>query len=432
VTTLSAVPETRPQAVVVEGLTKSFRIPEERTHTLKETVLHPFKHRAHTRFDALTDASFDVREGEFFGIVGRNGSGKSTMLKCLAGIYKADAGAAWIRGRLSTFIELGVGFNMDLPARDNIRLNAVMLGLTSTEARRREEEIIDFAGLQQFQDLKIKNYSSGMLVRLGFSIMIHVDADVLLIDEVLAVGDAEFQQKCFDEFDRIRREGKTVLLVTHDMNAVDRYCDRAVLIEKGVVQSIGDPHTVGQEYLRLNFALSAEEASLRVGDNLEPEAGRWGDGNAEITKWWSEDATQTESVVLASRDLAFFNAHVYFHREATDPVFGVEVHNSRGQLVLHVSTIDEPAAGRTFQAGDEYVFRVSFQNFLAAGPYVATPYVAHRGQGQRWMDRREALAGFTVMSTAARTNAVIDVPAEFGLHRVTPASESSSAEQAPA
>ena len=202
-------------------------------HTLKERALHPFRSAGHDDLRALRDVSFAVERGEFFGIVGRNGSGKSTLLKCLAGIYRTDRGQIYVDGRMSTFIELGVGFNMDLAAHDNVMLNATMLGLSQRETRARYDHIIDFAELREFADLKLKNYSSGMLVRLAFAVMIQVDADILLIDEVLAVGDAAFQQKCFDEFARIRRSGTTVLFVTHDMSAVQRFCDRAMLLEHG-------------------------------------------------------------------------------------------------------------------------------------------------------------------------------------------------------
>jgi len=250
-----AVPS--PPAVVVDGLSKTFRIPREQVHTLKERALHPFRRAGHDELRALRDVSFAVEPGEFFGIVGRNGSGKSTLLKCLAGIYGVDAGDIYVNGRLSTFIELGVGFNPDLPARENVMINATMLGLSPREARRRFDEVIDFAELHEFVDLKLKNYSSGMMVRLAFAVMIQVDASILLIDEVLAVGDAAFQQKCFDEFARIRRDGRTVLLVTHDMAAVRRFCDRALLLEHGEMVEEGEPMRVGNRYLELNFSAEA-------------------------------------------------------------------------------------------------------------------------------------------------------------------------------
>src|SRR4051812_11189100 len=260
--------------LVAEGVTKDFRIPRERVHTLKERVLHPLRRNVMDTMHGLRDVSFTVERGEFFGVVGRNGSGKSTLLKCLAGIYATDAGAIYVDGQVSTFIELGVGFNPDLAAYDNVMINAAMLGLSPREAKRRFDRIIDFAELHDFTDLKIKNYSSGMLVRLAFSVMIQVDADILLIDEVLAVGDAAFQQKCFDEFGRIRRSGSTVVLVTHEMGAVQRFCDRAMLIENGKVVDIGETQRVADRYLQLNFSAEAraEQAERAADPADEPPA----------------------------------------------------------------------------------------------------------------------------------------------------------------
>ncbi len=206
--------------------------------------------------------SLEVAPGEFFGIVGRNGSGKSTLLKCLAGIYEIDQGRLEVNGRLSPFIELGVGFNPDLPARDNVIINAIMLGLSRKQARDRFDDIIAFAELEQFVDLKLKNYSSGMYIRLAFATAVQVDADILLIDEVLAVGDAAFQQKCFDEFVRLHDAGRTILFVTHDMGAVERFCDRAMLLERGEVVDIGDPASIARQYNHLNFHYDRDQTRL--------------------------------------------------------------------------------------------------------------------------------------------------------------------------
>ena len=273
---------TRP-AVLVDGVSKTFSIPREQVHTLKERALHPFRSAGHDDLRALRDVSFAVERGEFFGIVGRNGSGKSTLLKCLAGIYRTDRGQIYVDGRMSTFIELGVGFNMDLAAHDNVMLNATMLGLSQRETRARYDRIIDFAELREFADLKLKNYSSGMLVRLAFAVMIQVDAEILLIDEVLAVGDAAFQQKCYDEFARIRRSGTTVLFVTHDMNAVQRFCDRARAARaRAHRRDRRAPDASGERYLQLNFSRDARDAEAReAGDDGGPRrrhahAGRGG------------------------------------------------------------------------------------------------------------------------------------------------------------
>ncbi len=412
-----------PPAVSVQSLSKGFRVPSEQVNTLKERVLHPLRGTRGARFEALRDVSFEVEQGEFFGIVGRNGSGKSTLLKCLAGIYRADGGQAWIDGRLSAFIELGVGFNMDLAARDNIRINAVMLGLSTRDARRREDEILEFAGLEQFQDLKIKNYSSGMLVRLGFAIMAHVDADVLLIDEVLAVGDAAFQQKCFDQFNRIRDEGRTVLFVTHDMGAVERYCDRAMLLEHGEMVVLGDAHRVGQEYLRVNFAdvetapepdPAADEQAVEEEPETDPL--RSTDGRAEIVRAWFEDAEGNESSALPHGERCAFAATVRFQAEVEHPLFGVVLQNDRDHTVFAASTAWTQERSGLFRAGDEVTYRVSFDNVFSGGRYFATPAVARRGAGVAWIDRREKFVTALVTSTRT-TDAAVDIPYAIDLVR---------------
>ena len=230
-----------PTAIAVSGVSKAFRLPHERRTTLKEYLLHPFRHVDYENQVALEDVSFTVAPGEFFAVIGANGSGKSTLLKIVAGIYRQDAGTVAVDGRLSPFIELGVGFNSELTARDNIEINGTLLGLTRTELDARFESIVAFADLTRFVDQKLKNFSSGMQVRLAFSIAIQVDFDILLLDEVLAVGDAEFQEKCFAAFDDLIAAGKTIVLVTHDLGAVSSYADRALVLREGRVDYDGSP-----------------------------------------------------------------------------------------------------------------------------------------------------------------------------------------------
>jgi len=244
----------RPVAIDVQGLDKSFRVPTRRVDTLRERVVRPLAHGDVRELRALRGVSFAVGRGEFFGVVGRNGSGKSTLLKVLASIYRADGGRIRMAGRLAPFIELGVGFNAELTARENVALNGVMMGLGRREAAARLGAVLEFAELEEFVDLKLKNYSSGMLVRLAFAVMVEADADIMLIDEVLAVGDAAFAHRCMEVFRAKRAAGRTVVLVTHDMSTVQAFCDRAMLLHDGRVRYLGDPEEAALRYYRLNFA----------------------------------------------------------------------------------------------------------------------------------------------------------------------------------
>jgi ABC-2 type transport system ATP-binding protein len=452
------MPDHLPPPVVVDRVHKRFEIPREQVSTLKERALHPFRRSPTDVLRALRGVSFSVPPGEFFGIVGRNGSGKSTLLKCLAGIYRVDSGDIYVNGRMSTFIELGVGFNPDLPARDNAMLNATMLGLSPREARRRFDSVIDFAELGEFIDLKIKNYSSGMLVRLAFSVMIHVDAEILLIDEVLAVGDAAFQQKCYDEFERIRRSGATVLFVTHDMAAVQRFCDRALLLEHGRPVELGDPEHVGNRYLELNFSQEARaaekvaaEAELESDDATEtpttepsrpialssaPEGEesktdgdtepfsreeaerRDGDGRAEIVEAWFENEEGKRAESLPTGQRCTFVARVRFNDDVEDPLFGLNIHNTHRDHLLSASNLwSEPRCG-IFKGGEEIVYRVRFENVLAPDRYYVTPAVARHGGA--WIDRRERFLSVVVTGTHG-AEALLELPYEIAIERGAPA-----------
>jgi ABC-type polysaccharide/polyol phosphate transport system ATPase subunit len=237
-----------PTAIEVQDVHKTFKLPHQPRSTIKAHLLHPFQRTTYEQQVALNGVSFAVEQGEFFGIIGANGSGKSTLLKVIAGIYHPNRGWIQLDGILSPFIELGVGFNPELSARDNVRINGTLLGLTRRELDRRFDDIIAFAELEQFVDQKLKNYSSGMQLRLAFSIAIQVDFDVLLLDEVLAVGDQSFQEKCFATFDRFRAEEKTIVFVSHDLATMERFCDRMLLLRRGDVEAYGAPDEVIGRY----------------------------------------------------------------------------------------------------------------------------------------------------------------------------------------
>lgn len=244
--------EKNEDAIVVKGVSKRFVIPHDRSTTLKGAFINFFHRSGSEIFDALSDVSFEVKKGEFFGIIGRNGSGKSTLLKILAGIYVPNKGSIKIKGRISPFLELGIGFNPELSGRDNIYLNGTVLGLTKKQIDEKFDSIVAFSELERFIDQKLKNYSSGMSVRLAFSVAVHANRDILLMDEVLAVGDENFKQKCLQKFEEYKASGKTIIFVSHDIPSVEKYCDRAMLIRNGQIQKIGDTKEVVGEYIKQN------------------------------------------------------------------------------------------------------------------------------------------------------------------------------------
>ncbi len=236
-------------AVKVEHVSKYFKLPTESTQSLRTALVNRFKGiKGYKEQHVLRDINFEVEEGDFFGIVGRNGSGKSTLLKIISQIYVPEQGKATVNGKLVSFIELGVGFNPELTGKENVYLNGAMLGFTQKEIDDMYDDIVDFAELHEFMNQKLKNYSSGMQVRLAFSVAIKAQGDVLILDEVLAVGDEAFQRKCNDYFMERKKSGKTTILVTHDMSAVKKYCNKAVLIDNGLVKAYGEPFDVAGQY----------------------------------------------------------------------------------------------------------------------------------------------------------------------------------------
>ena len=236
-------------AVKVDHVSKYFKLPTEATNSLRTALVNRFKGiKGYKEQHVLKDISFEVEKGDFFGILGRNGSGKSTLLKIISEIYVPEKGTVTIDGKLVSFIELGVGFNPELTGRENVYMNGAMLGFSTAEIDAMYDDIVDFAELHDFMNQKLKNYSSGMQVRLAFSVAIKAQGDILILDEVLAVGDEAFQRKCNDYFQERKKSGKTTILVTHDMGAVKKYCNKAVLIENGLVKAIGDPFDVSDQY----------------------------------------------------------------------------------------------------------------------------------------------------------------------------------------
>lgn len=342
-------------AVIIKNLHKTFRLPHEKHTGIKQAAVGLFKgNRGFETQKVLTDISFEIKKGEFFGIVGRNGSGKSTLLKLLAGIYTPDKGLVQVEGSLMPFIELGVGFNPELTGRENVYMNGALLGFGREEMDAMYGDIVSFAELEKFMDQKLKNYSSGMQVRLAFSIAIKSEADILLIDEVLAVGDAAFQKKCFDYFMKLKRDKRTVILVTHDMSAVRQYCDRAIMIDKGVIVNTGKVEQVAQGYQRL----FNDEIAHNHEQSTEDEK-RWGTRRVLAKKpkvIVTEKKVTIESTYEAKKDV-------------DTTVFGFNIYNSRGMNILEGNTIREKVKTHGMKQGDKMKIVWEFPNILASDTY---------------------------------------------------------------
>lgn len=257
-------------ALEVKNVKKTFRVPTEQANGVKQAFVNWSKGvKGYREFIVLKDISFKVEKGDFFGIIGRNGSGKSTLLKIISQIYHPDSGSVKIDGKLIPFIELGVGFNPELTGRENIFLNGALLGFSREEVDAMYDEIVDFAELHDFMDQKLKNYSSGMQVRLAFSIAIKAQGDILVLDEVLAVGDEAFQRKCFEYFRQLKKDKKTVILVTHDMHSAKKFCNKAIMIDTGEIVISGNPEEVANFYTMKN--LESDKENHRKTENLDQE-----------------------------------------------------------------------------------------------------------------------------------------------------------------
>ena len=394
-------------AIEVRGLEKSFRIPTHKVDSLKERIVRPFASQEYRELRALDGVSFEVGQGEFFGIVGRNGSGKSTLLKLLASIYRSDAGTIRMAGRLAPFIELGVGFNLELTARENVVLNGVMMGLTPRETRDRIDAVMEFAELGEFVDLKLKNYSSGMLVRLAFSLMMEVDADIMLIDEVLAVGDAAFQQKCADAFREMKAAGKTIVLVTHDMKTVEEFCSRAMLIDGGHLQHLGDPAEVGRRYLRLNFEGEGEAAA-------PPPTAQESD-EVRLLDAWIEDEGGGRLANLEQGEKIRLRLSLEAKRDLDGIGFGILLANADGVGICNfgVAVAKEGADGRTYElaAGDRVEVRAEIENLLMPGRYFIHAGV-NRIDGSGVALHVGNAVDFVVYGSEQHSRGVVDLPVE--------------------
>ncbi|MCW2725698.1 MAG: transporter related [Frankiales bacterium] len=315
-------------AVHVENVSKKFRLYKERNQSLKAAMMRGGRAK-YDEFWALKDVSFDIPTGGTFGLIGQNGSGKSTLLKCMAKILRPDTGTISVNGKISALLELGAGFHQELSGRENVYLNGSILGLSRKQIDAKFDEIVDFAGLGEFIDTPVKNYSSGMYVRLGFSVAINVDPDVLLVDEVLAVGDESFQRKCDEKFSDMREAGKTIVVVSHSLATVRTMCDQAAWLEHGVVKDIGNPGMLIEKYVE-------DTHTERV--STEGGGSRWGAGNARVEQVEALDADGRPTLRLHLGAPATFRFHYVTDEPIRKPVLGFGLHRIDGAHATGVNS----------------------------------------------------------------------------------------------
>ncbi len=372
-------------AVVVDAVSKRFRVYHERNQSLKAAVMRGGRAR-YEEFWALRDVSLEVPVGTTFGLIGHNGSGKSTLLKCMARILRPDSGRITVTGSMSALLELGAGFHPELSGRDNVYLNGSILGLSRRELDERFDDIVEFAGLGQFIDTPVKNYSSGMYVRLGFSIAIHVEPDVLLVDEVLAVGDEAFQQRCTEKFADLKYEGRTVVLVSHALDSVRQLCDRAAWLEHGRLKDVGPPGDLLDEYVG---GQRAERSTVETGGS------RWGLGGARIDKVELLRPDGTPTTVARTGDSVLVRLHYTSTARIEQPVFALEIHHSSGVQVSAPNTWEARKVPDVLPPAGVVELRVD-RLLLVPGVYhlsasVGDPY------GRQIQDYRHHALRFSVM-----------------------------------
>lgn len=356
-------------AIKVDRVVKNFKLPHNKRGSLKSFFINVFRKQTYEKQHVLKGISFEIEKGEFFGVVGRNGSGKSTLLKILAGVYVPNGGKVKVNGKLTPFIELGVGFNPELTGRENVYLNGALLGFTNKQMDERYEDIVDFAELKKFMDQKLKNYSSGMQVRLAFSIATRANAPILLLDEVLAVGDAAFQRKCLNYFRDLKLQKRTVILVSHDMSVVKQFCDRVALLEKGNIAAIGEPERVADLYTKL----LSEDIQKKIGNN-DPEIlhitdeKRWGDEKLKFNN---------DIKISVTKKYVSVTVKVISKDEVNMPIFGISVKNQDAEELFGTNSVRVGRKIVTLKNGSGLTLKWNLPNIFNQGQYYVDLTAAH-------------------------------------------------------
>ncbi|HLK12269.1 MAG TPA: ABC transporter ATP-binding protein [Candidatus Binatia bacterium] len=406
-------------AIEVRGVSKTYRIPHERHTTLAERVLSWFRPSGFELFPALNDVSLDVPEGTFVGVIGANGSGKSTLLKLMAGLLVPDAGAVLVSGTVAPLLELGLGFHNELTVAENISLYGAVLGYPPGRMAERVDEVVAFAELERFRDAKLKSLSSGMLMRLAFATALRADADILLLDEVLAVGDARFQQKCFDVFADLKKRRRTIVLVSHDVASVQRFCDRVFWIDAGRLAMAGAADEVVKTYLAISRAdmlrRAAEKEPLSKEDiaGLEP-VHRFGDGDIRFVEGTLERTDGTTLARVRAGERVVLRLRAVVNAVSAQPTFGMIVKQLGalgGHPVYSTNTKFLDLELGPFAPGDEVEVRIPFTASLVDGHYTVHVAAAdgHAGVVHDWIND---YVTFSVEESSCHEG-ILDLRAEF-------------------
>ena len=407
--------DTQPPALRIDGVSKAFEIYASPAQMLLELVGFGTRHE---RFQALSDVSVEIQRGEVVAIVGRNGAGKSTLLKIVAGTLAADRGAVSVNGRLSAILELGTGFHPDYTGRENIIMGGLCLGMTRREILAKQDEVAAFSELGDFLDRPFRTYSSGMQARLCFSTALACEPSILVVDEALSVGDVRFQRKCFAHFESLRARGTTILLVSHDMNAVAQICDRAVWLERGKVVAIGSAKEVSENYLRAMLAPSDAAAQAQrpaptaLGGDIAPEM-RYGSGAATIERVEIVDADGNAVDLLRPRANYTLRARVRAVQPLDDLHVGFAIRTVRGVEVFSINPRPQRVAPVPLAPGESVTAEVAFTNHLAPGDYFVTVGAWGLGDDAHHDRRVDVLQLHVAGDIGALAQSLVDLDAEY-------------------
>ncbi len=408
-------------AVRLDRVTKTYKLYKSPRDRLKEALL-PGDKVYHQPFDALNQVNIEIMPATTVGIIGRNGSGKSTLLQCICGIISPTSGEVEVNGRIAALLELGAGFNPEFSGRDNLYINAAILGLSRDQVDQRIDQILAFADIGDYIDQPVRSYSSGMYVRLAFAIAIHVDPEILIVDEALAVGDIHFQARCFDKFHQFREQGITVIFVTHDLNMVTRYCDHAYLLSHGRLVTEGNPRRVVADYRKLETGYEvlptdgAAEEAAHVFD-LNPYEVRYGNNKAAITGGGIYDQDDIAVQVLHSGDSYRISLQVKFEQPITDPVFAFTIKDVRGTDIAGTNTHFCDIQSGEFSAGEEVEIHFNQRVNLNAGDYLLSfGCVSLAGGELEIFDRRHDYISFQIISDKA-TVGIVDLGSKISITR---------------